>query len=88
MTGRNNDRHNTAVMAAQTSWARTVDRTSRTQPARAAVLANIDATVDPDGLMDPATKAKAVDNARSAHFRRLALLSAQARRRNTQAGAT
>lgn len=75
-----NDRHAIAVLAAQTSWANTTDRTGRTRPARDALLAKIEAQVDPDGVMDPATRAKAIHNARSAYFRRLALLSAQARR--------
>ncbi len=82
-----NDRHTIAVLAAETSWSRTTDRTGRTQPARDAMLAKIEAEVDPDGIMDPTTRAKAVDNARSAYFRRLALLSAQARRRNAKASA-
>ena len=81
------DRHAIAVLAAQTSWANTTDRTRRTRPARDALLAKIEQQVDPDGVMDPVTRAKAVDNARSAYFRRLALLSAQARRRETRAGA-
>jgi hypothetical protein len=78
------DRLAIAKLAALESWAKTPDRSRRTRPARQALLAKIEAAVDPDGVMDPATKAKAVDNARSAHFRRMALLSAQARRRETR----
>lgn len=76
------DRHAIAVIAAQESWSRTTDRSRRTQPARDALLAKIEHQVDPDGRMDPVTRAKAVNNARSAYFRRLALLSAQARRKS------
>lgn len=67
-------------IAAHESWAKTVNRTARTQPARDALRAKFAAEVDPDGLMDPDTKAKAVDNAISAHYRRLAQKSAEARK--------
>lgn len=80
------DRRSIAVLAALASWSHTADRTARTRPARDALLAKIEAQVDPDGVMDPTTRAKAVDNARSAYFRRLALLSAQARRASKGGG--
>jgi hypothetical protein len=71
-------RHQIAV---HESWARTVDRSARTQPARDALRAKFEAEVDPAGVMDPATKAKAVESAIKAHYRRLALKSAAARQR-------
>jgi hypothetical protein len=52
---------------AHESWARTVDRTARTQPARDAFTKKLELQVDPDGVMDPETRAKAVKNARKAH---------------------
>lgn len=63
------------------TWAQTVDRTARTQPARDALERKFEREVDPDGLMDPLTKAKAVAAHRRAYFLRLAAKSAEARRR-------
>lgn len=68
-------------IAAHESWAKTVDRTARTQPARNALRDRIAAEVDPEGLMDPVTKAKAVESAIRAHYQRLALKSAASRQR-------
>lgn len=67
-------------IAAHTSWAKTVDRSARTQPARQALMNKFATEVDPEGRMDPVTKAKAVESAIKAHYRRLALASAEARR--------
>lgn len=67
-------------IAAHESWAKTVDRSARTQPARQALQAKFEAEVDPDGLMDPTTKAKAVESARRAYYQRLALRSHESRR--------
>jgi len=50
------------------SWARTPDRSARTAPGRAAFLARFDDYPDPEA-------------ARKAYFRRLAMKSAQARRK-------
>jgi hypothetical protein len=52
------------------SWARTEDRAERTAPGRAAFLARFDEYPDPEA-------------ARRAYFKRLALKSAQSRRRNS-----
>lgn len=68
------------------SWARTVDRTARTAPARAKAPGELDywlERLDPERFAD-ATEAQrlaAADAARRAHFARLALASAKARRR-------
>lgn len=67
-------------IAAHESWAKTTDRAARTRPARQGLEAKFEREVDPDGVMNPADRAKAVANARSAHYRRLALKSAAARR--------
>lgn len=63
-------------IGAYTSWARTADRTARTAPARAALEAKFLAEADGDPR-----RAEAM---RKAYFARLALKSAQARRRAKQ----
>ncbi len=70
-----------AQIAAHESWARTEDRSARTAPARQAALDRFERQVDPDGRLDPAERARRAASARKAHFARLALKSAQARRR-------
>jgi len=63
------------------SWARTADRSARTAPARRAALARFEREVDPHNELAPAERAKRAEYARKAYFSRLALKSAQARRR-------
>lgn len=67
-------------IAALESWAQTTDRTARTAAAREGLQAKFEREVDPDGVMDPATKAKAVEAHRKAYYLRLAQKSAQARK--------
>lgn len=67
-------------IGAYTSWANTPDRSARTAPGRAAFDRRFEDEVDPDRLLDPATRAQRADAARKAYFARLALKSAQARR--------
>lgn len=62
-----------ASIAAHESWARTPDRSARTAPARSALDAKF--LEQADG--DPAR----AEHLRKAHFKRLALKSAQTRRR-------
>jgi hypothetical protein len=69
-------------IAAHESWARTEDRAARTAPGRKAMLDKFERQVDPDGTLAPAERAIRAEHARKAHFKRLALKSAQARRRN------
>lgn len=69
-----------AQIAAHESWANTPDRTARTAPARAALLARFEREVDPDGTLPPDERARRVENKRRAHYSRLALKSARARR--------
>ncbi|MBX7431119.1 hypothetical protein JDV09_03190 [Mycobacterium sp. Y57] len=76
-----------AQIAAHTKWAQTQDRTAATAPARKAMLDKFEKQVDPDGVLTPAERAKRAANARKAHFQRLALKSAQARRRAKEARA-
>jgi hypothetical protein len=70
-----------AQIAAEESWAQTEDRSARTANARKAMLDKFETQVDPDGKLTPAERAKRAEHARKAHFKRLALKSAQARRR-------
>ena len=66
-----------AKIAAHESWARTTDRSARTAPARAALDAKFlaDAGGDPQRAL----------HLRKAHYARLALKSAQARRKAREA---
>jgi hypothetical protein len=70
-----------ARMAVHTSWANTGDRTARTAPARRAALQRFERQVDPDGTLKPAERRRRAEQAMRAHMARLALRSAQARRR-------
>lgn len=74
-------------IAAHDSWAKTSDRSARTANARKALLDKFEKQVDPDGTLAPAERAKRAENARKAHFKRLALKSAQARKRRATGGA-
>lgn len=74
-----------AQVAVHTSWANTRDRTARTAPATAASMARFEKQVDPDGLMDATTRAKAAENARKAYFLGLAAKSAKVRARRKRA---
>lgn len=66
-------------LAAHTSWANTDDRRARTAPGRAASDARFEKLVDPDGTLTPAERAKRAENARKAHFQRMAFNSAKVR---------
>ena len=68
-------------IAAHESWARTEDRSARTANARRAALDKFEREVDPDGKLSPSERAKRAEHKRRAHFQRMALKSAQARRR-------
>ncbi|MGY2061642.1 hypothetical protein ACW9HQ_42785 [Nocardia gipuzkoensis] len=85
-----NDRVLQARIAAHASWAQTADRAARTAKARAALEGKFEREVDPDGVLPPAERARRAAHARKAHYTRLALRSAQARRkrcRNPHKGA-
>lgn len=71
-------------IGAHVSWANTSDRSARTAPARAAALARFEREVDPDGVLTPDERARRAEHARKAYFARLALKSAEARRRGTK----
>jgi hypothetical protein len=70
-----------ARIAVHTSWAQTTDRAARTAPARRAALERFQRHVDPDGSLSEAERARRAEQAMRAHMARLALRSAQARRR-------
>lgn len=70
-----------ARIASHASWAQTKDASARTAPARTAALARFEREVDPDGTLPPAERARRAEHARKAYFLRLALKSAQARRK-------
>jgi len=69
-----------ASLASHESWARTSDPSKRTAPAREAFLARFEREVDPEGILTDVERARRAEHARKAHFARLALKSAQARR--------
>ena len=75
------DRSLIARLAAHESWANTADPSARTAPARRALLDRFERQVDPDGVLSPAERARRAGHARKAYFTRLALRSAQARRK-------
>ena len=55
--------------------------TARTQPGRDAFLARFEHEVDPDGQLTPEERSRRAESLRKAYFARLALKSAQARRK-------
>lgn len=60
-----------ARIAANTRWSRQ-DGHQGTQAARETFLAGFDQLVDPDGVLDPATRERQAAAARRAHFQRMA----------------
>lgn len=75
-----NERRLRSQIAANESWKNTPDRSARTAPARASMLAKFDREVDPDGTLAPEERARRAEYARKAYFQRLALKSARSRR--------
>lgn len=74
------DRTQIAKLAAHTRWAGTEDRSAATQPARDGLMRKFEDQVDPDRVLPQDERAIRALSARRAHFQRLALKSAQARR--------
>lgn len=74
------ERHLVSSIAAHESWAHTSDRTARTAPARAALMAKFENQVDPDGTLPPDERRIRANHLKAAYFKRLALKSAKARR--------
>ena len=75
------DRTQIAKIAANSRWARETDRSAATQAARDGMTRRFEREVDPEGRLAPDELAKRVASARSAHYQRLALKSAQSRRK-------
>ena len=73
-----------ASRAAHSSWARTVDRPARTEPARRAFLQRFEDQVDPDRVLPEPERIRRAEHARKAYFTGLALKSAVARRKASQ----
>jgi hypothetical protein len=74
------ERHLRARLAAFSLHSQ-VDSRAHTLPARTAFLSNFAAQVDPEGVLPVAERERRAGCARRAYFTRLALKSAQARRR-------
>ncbi len=74
-----------ARAAAHASWALTPDPAARTAPARRAAEDRFEKQVDPDGTLPAEERARRAEHARKAYFLRLALKSAQARRKKAAA---
>ena len=81
MTATPAERRLAAQVAAHESWAQTIDTSARTAAARTAFLAKFEHQADPDGKLTPAERDRRAEHLRKAHFKRLALKSAQSRRR-------
>lgn len=74
------DRRSIAKLAAHAKWASTEDRSAATQAARDGLARKFEDQVDPDRSLSPEERALRAESARRAHYQRLALKSAQARR--------
>jgi hypothetical protein len=74
-----------AQVAVHTSWQNTPDPSARTAPARAAFDQRFEDQVDPDRVLPEAERLRRAASAKKAFFSRLALKSAQARRRRADA---
>lgn len=74
------DRRQIAKIAARTRWANTEDRSAATQAARDAMARKFEDQVDPERKLPADERAIRAESARRAHYQRLALKSAQARR--------
>lgn len=73
-----------ASIAAHSKWS-TTDPVAGTAKARAAFLAKFVSDVDPNHELPEAERLRRAEHARSAHFARLALASAKARRAKRKA---
>lgn len=69
-----------ARVAAHAKWAQT-DPVEGTAKARKAALDRFDRQVDPEGVLDPAERARRAAHARRSYFLALAARSAESRRR-------
>lgn len=72
-------------VASHSRWAHEPDRTAATEPARAGLQARFERQVDPNGVLDPAERAKRAESARKAFYADLTRKSIAARRRRKAA---
>lgn len=79
-TDRRPDQYTKVSIAQHRRWALEPDRTAATQPARDGLHRKFLDLVDPERKLAPEERAKRAKNARTAHFREMALRSAQVRR--------
>jgi hypothetical protein len=79
------ERRMRASIASNTSCANTSDFSERTAAARASFLSRFEKEVDPEGVLPEADRVRRAEHLRKAYFQRLALRSAQARRRTVEA---
>ena len=79
------DASTVARLAAHTKWALCPDRSAATAAARQAFHDMWEKKVDPDGKLDPVERATRAAHAKSAHYARMALKSAQTRRAKSAA---
>ena len=68
-------------IAAYESWAKTSDPSARTAPGRKRFMDRFENAVDPEGTLPLAERQRRAEASKRAYFLRLALKSAQARRR-------
>ena len=76
-----NEKSQHMSIAAHTRWSREPDRTAATAKARAAAEKRFELLVDPDGVLTDSERMKRAESARKAHFARMAIASAKARRK-------
>jgi hypothetical protein len=74
------DRSQAAKIAAHTRWASEPDRSAATQAARDGLMRKFEDQVDPTRSLPAEERAMRAESARKAHYQRLALASAKARR--------
>jgi hypothetical protein len=76
-----NEKSLRSKIAVHTSWQNTSDRSARTANAREAFLDRFELIVDPEGSLPVEERRTRAQHARKAYFAKLALKSAQARRK-------
>jgi hypothetical protein len=80
------ERTRRAKIAANVRWGRTADRTAATEAARRGLRAKFEREADPEGVMNPADRARAADNLSRAHYLRMAAArAANAKKRRDSA---
>jgi hypothetical protein len=73
-----------AKIGGHARWSKVTDRYAALSGARRGFLAKFERQVDPEGKLDPATRAQMAEQARRAYMAKLALRSAITRRRNAE----